>query len=409
MNHSPLSLAFFFFPRPDFPQLSTVFGVRAACVAAAPTMISDEEDDPNDDLCGKCGQGGHVLCCDGCPAAYHKECLDIAATPEEDEWFCPRCQRRRDGPVRAHDDVIVVDDDDMEDEEEDAIVDQDDEEGEGVDLMGSHPVAGMADYAARPSLDRLETQGIKDTVSPISASREMDARRAAEAAMNERDALAFELEAEAHPHRASSRWASHRSEAPSSSPSPSPPSAGTPSKVLLGSLTVHGGAPAGAPGPSDSDSDFMTPPDRAAPTSLPTVSVPNDTRTFDRIWVQGIVVRVEREKAPSSSSGQGAPSPKSIALDDGTGVITVDVRGYVKMLRRSFPKLEARALETASRLPSRVGEYAMCLGQVLVPTPSQGPSGLVIKAHKALVLGDPNREALWWAECMNHRRLFAKA
>ena len=94
----------------------------------------------------------------------------------------------------------------------------------------------------------------------------------------------------------------------------------------------------------------MTPPDRAAPTSLPTVSVPNDTRTFDRIWVQGIVVRVEREKAPSSSSGQGAPSPKSIALDDGTGVITVDVRGYVKMLRRSFPKLEARAL---ARAPAR--------------------------------------------------------
>ena len=50
------------------------------------------EEDGNTDLCVLCGLGGSLLCCDGCPAAYHMRCIgETAKSIPEGEWLCPEC------------------------------------------------------------------------------------------------------------------------------------------------------------------------------------------------------------------------------------------------------------------------------------------------------------------------------
>jgi hypothetical protein len=44
----------------------------------------------------QCRDGGDLMCCDGCPSAYHPDCLGFASAPNE-SWFCPACVQ-----VRGH-------------------------------------------------------------------------------------------------------------------------------------------------------------------------------------------------------------------------------------------------------------------------------------------------------------------
>ena len=43
------------------------------------------------DYCEVCDDGGDLILCDGCPNAYHIDCITLPEIPEG-EWYCPECQ-----------------------------------------------------------------------------------------------------------------------------------------------------------------------------------------------------------------------------------------------------------------------------------------------------------------------------
>ncbi|XP_061362433.1 DDT domain-containing protein PTM [Gastrolobium bilobum] len=55
-------------------------------------QIVDDTTDSNSDECCLCKMDGSLICCDGCPAAFHSRCVGIESDnlPEGD-WYCPEC------------------------------------------------------------------------------------------------------------------------------------------------------------------------------------------------------------------------------------------------------------------------------------------------------------------------------
>ncbi|CAF2152177.1 unnamed protein product [Brassica rapa subsp. narinosa] len=59
--------------------------------------------DENSDECRICGMDGTLLCCDGCPLAYHSRCIGVVKMYIPDgPWFCPECSINKKGPKIAH-------------------------------------------------------------------------------------------------------------------------------------------------------------------------------------------------------------------------------------------------------------------------------------------------------------------
>lgn len=56
----------------------------------------EDDDDPWDTICDVCDKDGKLLCCDGCPKAYHPECIELDDFPKGD-WFCRECETQTCG------------------------------------------------------------------------------------------------------------------------------------------------------------------------------------------------------------------------------------------------------------------------------------------------------------------------
>ncbi|KAF1001863.1 hypothetical protein AG4045_021474 [Apium graveolens] len=46
--------------------------------------------DKDDDICSICHSWGQLICCDGCPSAFHERCLGLKEVPGGN-WYCPSC------------------------------------------------------------------------------------------------------------------------------------------------------------------------------------------------------------------------------------------------------------------------------------------------------------------------------
>ncbi|GFY99236.1 PHD finger family protein [Actinidia rufa] len=56
--------------------------------------------DGNSDECRLCGMDGTLLCCDGCPSAYHSRCIGVSKMfIPEGAWYCPECSINKIGPM----------------------------------------------------------------------------------------------------------------------------------------------------------------------------------------------------------------------------------------------------------------------------------------------------------------------
>lgn len=74
----------------DKPKPGAVVGLFAPAV------------DNNDDICKVCEDGGDLICCDFCEAAYHEHCLRAKAEDLPDPYRCPQCTGDLDRLVQQY-------------------------------------------------------------------------------------------------------------------------------------------------------------------------------------------------------------------------------------------------------------------------------------------------------------------
>lgn len=64
---------------------------------------------PHEDICIKCKQPGHLLCCDFCPTVQHPACNDTERRAEDDErlWACSECRQCLADSTRRPEDIVL--------------------------------------------------------------------------------------------------------------------------------------------------------------------------------------------------------------------------------------------------------------------------------------------------------------
>ncbi|KAL7084603.1 hypothetical protein ACP275_14G232700 [Erythranthe tilingii] len=83
----------------DRRTLTTEQPVRIASTSCATGGDVIEPTDDNGDECCLCKMGGNLICCDGCPAAFHSRCVGVVSSQlPEGEWYCPECSINKDRP-----------------------------------------------------------------------------------------------------------------------------------------------------------------------------------------------------------------------------------------------------------------------------------------------------------------------
>ncbi|KAF7048522.1 hypothetical protein CFC21_057274 [Triticum aestivum] len=65
-------------------------------------VLLNPSQDSNSDDCRICGMDGTLVCCDGCPWAYHSRCIGLnKAFLPQGLWFCPECVVNKLGPASS--------------------------------------------------------------------------------------------------------------------------------------------------------------------------------------------------------------------------------------------------------------------------------------------------------------------
>jgi hypothetical protein len=73
--------------------------VTAQNVTNPEAPVANASQDGNSDDCRICGMDGTLVCCDGCPWAYHPRCIGLNKVfLPQGQWFCPECVIEKLGP-----------------------------------------------------------------------------------------------------------------------------------------------------------------------------------------------------------------------------------------------------------------------------------------------------------------------
>ncbi|KAL7173835.1 hypothetical protein ACSBR2_033155 [Camellia fascicularis] len=87
--------------------IAETHGTKSSCNSSSLGVKGTDMDvdadivhDGNSDECRLCGMDGTLLCCDGCPSAYHSRCIGVSKMfIPEGAWYCPECTINKIGPT----------------------------------------------------------------------------------------------------------------------------------------------------------------------------------------------------------------------------------------------------------------------------------------------------------------------